>query len=159
MAVALGHDRVNEWGVTEWLRNLNDIPSSDIVTALFVLSKMQDQKWRALTYATLLSCNFKWNAKILRKLATPDLAVNLLRRAVVTLASVTMNLCCCDLWVRFVGYRFVLVIYIYYTEYRVFCPHSSVFVIFIFRTQPSMIINFFPVLNCFCSQITLNVLK
>jgi len=140
------------------LRNLNDVTSSDIVTTLFVLSNMEDQKRRALTCATPLSCNFKRTVKILRKLATPDLAVNLLGRAVITLASVTMNLCCCDLWVRFVGYRFVLVVY--HSEYRDFCPHSCVFVIFIFRTHPNMITNFFPVLNCFFpSQITLKVLK
>lgn len=80
--------------MTERLRNLNDVPSSDIVTALFVLSNKEDQKRRALTYDTPLSCNFKRTAKILRKLATPDLAVNLLRRAVITLASVTMIFCC-----------------------------------------------------------------
>ena len=119
------------------MRNLNDVASPDIVTTLFVLSNMEDQKRRALTYATPLSCNFKRTAEILRKLGTPDLAVNLLRKAVVTLASVTMNLCCCDLWVRFVGYRFILVIC--HSECRVLCPHSSVFVIFIFRTQPHMI--------------------
>jgi hypothetical protein len=116
--------------VTERLRNLNDVPSSDIFTALFLLSNMEDQKRRALTYATPLSCNFKRTAKILRKLASPDLAVNLLRGAVITLASVTMSLCCCDLWVRLVDYRFVLVIY--HSEYWVFCSHSSVFIILIF---------------------------
>jgi hypothetical protein len=37
------------------VRNLNDVPSSDIVTTLFVLSKMEDQKRRALTYGTPLT--------------------------------------------------------------------------------------------------------